>query len=156
MVRAFATLVMVVVLGMLSGCGGGYELRGRVVQGPVTSVQTVSKSQAASYVDPVPGALVRVTIDPHSLDATVLPTVTTDGNGEFSIPVSLPGAGVLIYDAQVEVSRDGIRSADGQVRLPGRGRRVLVVTPPGASQGLQHSDDILQRTLDDARPYLEQ
>ena len=142
---------------LLMGCGGGYMLRGKVVEGPIAQVQVVD-AEDPRFVEAdrsAGGAVVWVVFEPNNgIDRERLGRFVTDGEGRFEIPIDAMGAGLLMYEVEVTARRAGHQGALGVVPLPGRGGRVLVTLPRGADT-LRREEDLLDRTLRDAEPYLD-
>ena len=122
---------------LLGGCSP-YQLRGTVVEGPVTRMEVVDAGDtrlAGDRYPPVGGAAVAVTVDPDRLSAKPKGAATTDTGGNFSLKVDEFGAGSLKYDVGVTAGKAGYQTATDTFPLPGRGKRVLIMIKPGDDRG---------------------
>ncbi len=141
----------------LVGCGGGYQLRGKVIEGPIAQVLVVDADDPRfrEADSSGAGALVWGVFEPdNGIDRQRLERVVADHEGHFVIPLDATGAGFLMYEIQLTARRDGHQGARGVVPVPGRGGRVLITLPRGADT-LGNEEDYLGETLRDAQPYLD-
>ncbi|MEX2673507.1 MAG: hypothetical protein WD294_15515 [Phycisphaeraceae bacterium] len=115
---------------LLTGCGS-YAFQGRVIHGSNPEIVVVDRDDARLEGSGVPGASVRLTLDPESLGRKILPGQTTRPDGTFSIPVDEFGAGTLEYNAGLLVRKDGHEAAHSNFPLPRSNERVLIVLPRG-------------------------
>jgi hypothetical protein len=133
-------------LGALPACGT-YQLRGRVIDGPMPMLLVVSPNDARLQGHGMPGVLVDAIIDPdRPLQQTRLPAQMTDNQGHFAIPVEATGAGLLEYNVQITARLDGYTSVRRTLKLPGRDKRILIVVTPGPSGIPLDEPDILDET----------
>lgn len=147
-------LVLAVLVGAMVGCST-YELRGKAVEGGTSGVFVVDADDPRFERAGLPGASLRLTLDPQRLSAKRVGGDVTDLDGRFAIRVEEFGAGVLEYDAQLEVHASGFRRVVEQFGLPGRGKRVLVVLEAGESSEPPHGEGFLEETLRMGEPYME-
>ncbi len=135
----FALLLAALAL-VLGGCSS-YAVRGVVVMGPTSYVELVDADDPRlTQGQPISGAVVRTTVDPSSLNPIRLTGVTTGAVGEFAVPVDEFGAGWLEYELGVVVRRPGFAPAEGFMRLPPAGKRLLVTLGAGQDRrGLDES-----------------
>jgi hypothetical protein len=115
-------------------CGCTYHLEGVVVSGPVAQVQVVSSDDPRLQGPGLEHAQVNLTIDPSSLGAERLRPVTTDSHGQFSVPVSQTGAGVLKYEVSLYCRHAGCAPVQETMDLPPSWKRLLIVLAPGQDQ----------------------
>jgi len=171
MSAAIRLVFAVAVAATLVGCGG-YELRGKVIDGPYQTIEVVSADDPRLKTLGIPRARVQVTIDPDIPKSNPEPVVETDGEGGFAVPISAAGAGMLEYDVEVLVRREGMAPVIRRFPLPGSGKRLLVTAPLGEDDYLPEPDalrdtmrdadryldkggrDLIDETLRDAEPYL--
>lgn len=138
-------------------CASSYQLRGRVVEGPTAEVRVVRADNASFSKDASGGggALVWAVWEPgDGINRKRLGQFTTDENGFFSIPIDEAGAGFLIYEMELTARWRGHQGVMQTIRVPGPGKRVLITLPRGVDT-LRRPDDVLERTLRDAEPYLD-
>ena len=117
---------------LLSACAD-YRLQGVVVPGlPGTSptVEVVKQDDPRLAETGLASASLDLTLDPSRLNAKPIGSTTSGSDGSFALPVAEPGAGFLQHDVQLDVARDGYRSASERFRLPAASRRVVVTLPP--------------------------
>ncbi|MEM0913221.1 MAG: hypothetical protein AAGB29_04640 [Planctomycetota bacterium] len=148
---AMAALLAVVVTAW--GCES-YQLRGKVVSGVSSSIEVVGRDDERLAGPGIAGARVEGWIDPDRLDRERLPTRSTDADGEFALPVTATGAGLLEYDVWLTASAVRRLSASTTIRLPGSDRRVLITLGPGDGRPINRYGDPLRETLELAEPYL--
>jgi hypothetical protein len=55
----------------------------------------------------------------------------TADDGRFELPISESGAGFLEYDAGIVVQREGFMHIEHTLKLPGSGKRILIIMKPG-------------------------
>lgn len=150
-------MVALLGLGSLPGCGGGYRLAGKVVEGPVSSVSVVDRHDPRLDQPGLPGASVQSTLDPEDVGRKRLAEQTSDDSGAFAIPVGEPGAGFLEYEVEVLARMGGYQSAVGTIPLPGRDKRLLITLTPGRdTYGSTGSDAFLEDTMRMSEPFLRE
>lgn len=132
-------IALLAAMTLLSGCGT-YMLKGRVVRGSNPEVAVVDRDDPRLEGTGVPGASVRLTLDPESLGRKILPEQHTRPDGTFSIPVDEIGAGTLEYGAEVLVRKEGHEAGHGRFDLPGWDKRVLIVLPRGVDRYSEPDD----------------
>lgn len=123
--------LVLVGLCMLLGACQPYTLRGRVVQGDISYIAIVSRDDPRLSGTGIAGVQLDVTIDPGRLNRTRLHGTISGANGEVSIAIKKPGAGLLKYEASLLARRQGFLSAESVFDLPKKARRVLIVLSPG-------------------------
>ncbi|MEM1444864.1 MAG: hypothetical protein AAGF84_02320 [Planctomycetota bacterium] len=153
--RRFAWIMLgaVVVLG---GCSP-YAMRGRVIEGHRASVEVVSRDDPRLTLQE-PGladAMVSVTLDPEKLNARSIGSGVSDATGNFAIAVDVAGAGVLLHDVEVLAQRQKFFDASSQFVLPGKNQRVLITMTTGTQKRVDERP-LLERTLEEAQPYLRE
>lgn len=142
--RPLPLCVALLLLWPLTGCGG-YQLRGRVIEGATPGVLVVSRDDRRLEGNPVADASVRVTVDPDRMKPRELPSVRTDADGYFTLPIEDFGAGALEYNIMLLARANGFRASQEIFKLPGGGKRVLVILAPG--RDTYRDNDILGETL---------
>lgn len=140
----------------LVGCSG-YAIEGRVVRGSTASIQIVDKSDRR-MTEPNPtggGAVVEGVLEPDTpTERQSLGRVVTDGQGYFAMPVDALGSGFLEYEALLVARREGHQGTLRVIDLPRSRQRVLITLPLG-QDNLRIPEGVLDQTLRDAKPYLE-
>ena len=118
-------------LGVAAACSP-YTLSGRVVQGDVGYATFLDANDSQfSAGNGVGGVTVRVWTDPERLNRKVVGTGVSNPDGTFSIEIDEFGAGFLDYDISIEASRPGFAPVENYFKLPGKGRKVLIMMTPG-------------------------
>lgn len=112
------------------GCGS-YKLQGRVISGTFPSVNFVEPGDDRLNGAGVPGATVELVRDPQSLSAQSMGQVSTDGQGNFSLPVDSFGAGWLEEEWLLRVRHPRATMVEQLIRLPGNGKMTLVTLTAG-------------------------
>ena len=141
---------------LLASCAP-YAMKGRVVEGYRASVEVVDKDDPRLTLQE-PGladAYVVVTLDPERLNARRIGSGLSDATGNFAVKVDVSGAGVLLHQVEVAGSRPKFLDASGKFILPGGGKRVLVTLPAGEQKRVDDRP-VLERTLEEVRPYLRE
>ena len=152
-----APLSMLLVLWLgLTACGTP-TLRGTVVSGSAASVEWVRPSDPRLEADGVASARVAVYLNPDRFNPERIGLADADGRGRFAVPLDTPGAGVLELDVELRAVREPDHGlAAGRLSLPRRNRELLVTLPAGGGGTLAPEAGVLQKTLDDAEPYLRE
>lgn len=118
-------------LALVSAGCSPYQLQGRVVEGGTPTVLIVDRDDPRLAGYGLPGAVVQATLDPdRPFQQIPLEPTTSDGEGYFAIPVTATGAGVLEYDVQIGATLAGHAGDFRTFRLPGAGKRVLIILAP--------------------------
>lgn len=133
----------------LGGCS--YAVEGRVVRGEVSMVEVVDAGDAR-LSDPsiaLSGVGVHVQADPTSLRRKTLGRAVSSRDGGFRVPVDEFGAGVMEFDLGVFARKKGYEPAEGFLRKPGGGRRVLVTLTPGQDRATGEQPDSLRDEFGD-------
>lgn len=144
-----------------AGCANEYALHGRVIEGPAGAAPSVtivsSNEERLTMTDSSgAGATIELWIDEDSPKRQQMPSVVADGQGYFTMPVTVTGAGFLEYEARLIARRSGHQSADATFALPGGGGQVLVILPRGADRSrVGPTSDPLEDALRDGRRYME-
>ena len=145
-------IVLAGVLGLLAltGCGG-YQLRGKVIEGTFSGIEIVSKDDPRLGEPGVGGVSLHLQNDPNRLNRETIVRGSSGPDGSFELPVDLTGAGLLEYDVGLFARRKGLAPAQSAFRLPSSGRRVLITMAPGEDRDLgEERTDPLSR-FDDFR-----
>ncbi|MCB9846776.1 MAG: hypothetical protein H6814_00025 [Phycisphaeraceae bacterium] len=136
-----ARALLLLTLGaVLTGCGAGYQLRGKVIEGEISFIAVVSSDDPRLDGPGIPGVSIRLVSDPNKLNKEMLGEAVSGGDGSFSIGVDRVGAGFFNYDAGVSADRKGFEHAESQFNLPPSDRRVLVILRPGINRGPGEDD----------------
>lgn len=149
---AFAALIV------LSACSEGYHIRGRVIRGEVPSVRVVSGDDPRLSGSNITGggAMIQGILEPNTpTEMKDLGRHKADSQGFFAIPVDAFGARVLEYEAQIVARREGNAGAKGILELP-RGSDRLLITLPLGPDNLVVPEPFLDRTIRDAKPYIDE
>ncbi len=131
-IAAIAPLLLLA--AALTGCGP-YELRGRVIEGPVSSVSIVrADDPRLTASGGLTNSTIALTLDPTSLGSKPIGSTLTDTEGNFSLAITEAGAGVLEYQIGVLARRAGYTPAENFMPLPPAGKRVLVTLTRGSDR----------------------
>lgn len=127
-------LTLSVMLGVatLSGCEG-YQLRGKVVEGPVSTIMIVDQNDPKLREPGVAGTFLKITTDPGRMSQKYIGGQQTNLDGEFAVPINEPGAGLLEYTVEVHAQALGFSDAVQTFDLPGGNKRVLVILAEGTA-----------------------
>lgn len=129
--RFSAVAVLFMVLPALTGCGG-YSFKGRVIAGTFPSVLIVEPGDAAAQQGAgIAGASIELVRDSDRLNAETIGRGTTDGQGNFSIPVDVFGASWLDEDWLLRVRHPRATMVEQLIRLPKGDRRAIITLSPG-------------------------
>ena len=137
----------------LAGCGS-YKLQGVVLEGDSPRVEIVDKNDPRLEQFGVAAARLTVELDPQRLSPEMIGRGQSDGDGRFSLPIDEPGAGLLMMDVRLRVSREDFGSLQQDFELPGRGKRLVITLKPGKDDPSTGDDNLLRDTLREAAPYL--
>ncbi len=131
-----AMLVLLLAALALPACAGaGYELQGRVIAGDYSAITVVDANDPRlTGGDGLTGVALHVQLDPGQLKRRTLARGVSAGDGVFSLPIDLIGAGSFHYDVGVFARRSGRDPASGYFRLPARNKRVLIVMNRGTDR----------------------
>lgn len=150
--RHLIAVLLLLLCLTLTACSS-YNLAGSVIEGPQSAVLVVSKNDPRLKQHGIDGASLMFTIDPESLNATILPMDLTDGQGQFSTPVNVTGAGLLEYQLNVLARAPGYDSASRTLALPGGNKRLLIILASGQDK-YKPNQDILNETIDMGKQLL--
>ncbi len=139
----------------LAGCSP-YQLQGIVIQGTVPGIEIVDQDDARLDYFGVPEAAISVVLDPQRLQPEPIARGQSNKHGQFALPIEQQGAGFLILDVEVRVSKPAFRSVRQRFDLPARGQRLIVTLPRGEDRPSPDGGNILQDTLREAEPYLRE
>ncbi|MBX3351485.1 MAG: hypothetical protein KF684_01010 [Phycisphaeraceae bacterium] len=121
----------VLALSTLAACSS-YTLSGRVVPGDVGYATFLDANDPQfSGASGIGGVTVRVWTDPQKLNRKMVASGVSNPDGTFSLEIDEFGAGFLDYDISVEATRPGYAPVEDYFKLPGKGRRVLIMMTPG-------------------------
>lgn len=125
----FAGVIVAGACALLGACSS--SLQGKAIRGDYSGVEVVSDSDPRLAERGLSGVSVHVQLDPTKLKRETLGRAVSASDGSFSIPVDQFGAGVLEYDIGVYARRRGCEPAEAFFRLPGSGKRLLVIMTEG-------------------------
>jgi hypothetical protein len=135
MIRLLSRLVLLALaalsLGALTGCGGDYTIHGKVVMGPIAAVELVDADDPRLAGPGIEHATVDFILDPRSLGRKHLGATYSAEDGSFHLAVDEFGAGLLEYEIQVLAKAKKHRDSADNVKMPPRGKRILVTMAPG-------------------------
>lgn len=129
--RRLVPLAVLIVFVFAAQACSPYQLKGKVVRGDYTAVIVTDADDPRFAQEGVPGATLHLQADPGRVNRKTLATGVSEPDGSFALPVSEPGAGLLIFDVGLFARRRGFAPAEGYFQLPPGGSRVLVVMAPG-------------------------
>jgi hypothetical protein len=134
---------------LLTACSP-HTISGRVVRGDVSYVSVVDKDDPRLSEPGLPGVLLRLDLDPGRLSSKSLAQETSGTDGEFTLPVDEPGAGLIDLEVGLLARRKGFQSAEGVFKVPKGSKRVLIVMspgvdPPGYLEERESVDETLRR-----------
>ena len=147
--------VFTCLVAAIAGCKT-YQLAGKVVAGPASTVQVVDRDDPRLDQPGIDGALIEVMIDPDTLSRKPGGTTTTSGDGGFQLPITEGGAGFLQYDVRLIARLTGFTPAVETFRLPAGRKRLLITLAPGKNNYLPPKNDLLEETMEMSRPYLNE
>lgn len=141
--RVLSRLVLVGLLGGLSGCGG-YVLKGRVVEGAGGDIAFVAPDDLRLSEPGLADARITVERDPGRLSAHVAASGVSDLDGRFAISLDAFGAGWMDERWRIEAIKSGFARTSSLKRLDSatRDMRLLIVLAPGFSEA---KEDLLQQ-----------
>lgn len=145
MTRYLAYIFLLAIGLSLTGCES-YSIQGRVIHGPISSVQIVDKDEIQLHGGlGIPGAVVDFTLDPKSLGRKPLGRISTRQDGTFKfIPNDVFGAGFLEYQLGVTGQADDFRTAIDNINMPGGDKRLLITLKKGIDT-YQPKEDLLKQ-----------
>ena len=125
----------------LTGCSS-YVIQGKVVVGPVSSMTFVSPDDTRLGEAGMSDVRVTLRRDPDRLSTRVVASVTTDGDGKFSLDVNELGAGWMEEQWLLAARKPRFENAMWKQRLTMKhGKmRLLVTMTPGYSDPDPHED----------------
>jgi hypothetical protein len=129
--RAMLMMMCGLCASLMTGCGGGAVLRGKVVSGPQSMVMVVTEDDPRLAGPGLDGVTIKLTLDPRSLGRKPLGAGSTYGDGTFAIPINEFGAGLLEYEVGALARAEGHQYAEGYFKLPPPSQRVLIVMAKG-------------------------
>lgn len=143
-ITRFATALSIAAMTVAGGCAG-YTLQGRVTEGDISYAAVLDQSDSRlSGGRGIPGVQVALETDPGRLKREFVGESVTDGDGNFSIRVARPGAGILLYDVGIEARRKGYEGVRQSFRLPPKGKRVFITLRPGPDT-LTDEESLMER-----------
>ncbi|MDX2115344.1 MAG: hypothetical protein SFZ24_06950 [Planctomycetota bacterium] len=126
---------------------GPHTIKGRVIEGDVSAVMVVDKNDHRLQTPGVPGASLKLIKDPARLEPKIIAEHVSGTDGEFELPVDEFGAGVIEMDVGLLVRHRGHRSAESAFKVPGGGKRVLVMLERGRDDPSMSDDRVTPQEL---------
>jgi len=111
----------------LTGCQGADQFSGKVVVGSSSFAGSVFTNDARLNDEGIPGATVRVTLDPQRLNAIRKQPVTSARDGSFAVAIPEAAGGLQTYRVEVTASAEGYQPAIFVGDLPAHGQPFLIV-----------------------------
>jgi hypothetical protein len=129
---------------LLGACGGPYTLRGRVVQGPFSTLDFVAADDARLDEPGLPNVEIEVYRDPDRGNQRVIARQLSRGDGGFEIALDEFGAGWMDELWRITAAARGRQTADLTLALPrGDDRRLLILLAPGL--GPEPNPDLIEQ-----------
>lgn len=146
--RRFASLALlgciVFTVFMVNGCSG-YVLKGKVIRGDISYIAVVGADDDRLQGPGLAGVSISLESDPGRLNHDDVGESVSGSNGNFEIAVRKLGAGVLIYDINMEARRKGYQGVSQMFRLPRGNKRVLIMLRPGVEVLPPKEDTLLEQ-----------
>ena len=139
---------------LLGGCGGGYVLRGKVVEGSISAIVVTDREDPRLNELPVPTSTISLVLDPGRLNQEHVARGVSDLDGTFEIPVEKFGAGFLEYDFQITARHRGYEPAVREMRLPKKKKYLLIMLSPGKDR-VPNPESYRDEVIRESKPYLE-
>lgn len=135
--RSHAISVLLLIGGLigLTGCQGADQFTGKVVVGPSSYAGAVFANDARLQNEGIPGATVRVTLDPQRLNAVRKQPVTSGRDGAFTVPIPEAAGGLQTYRVEVTALAEGYQPAVFVGDLPSYGQPFLIVLGENGQRG---------------------
>ncbi len=137
-------VLAVAIMLILGGCGSGYMLQGRAVEGGYGTAMFVSADDDQLNTTPVAFAEVSLYRDAGRLNQALVAKGRSNGRGEISIAVEEFGAGWMEEQWLIQVVKSGYEMVESIVVLPRAKdeKRLLIVLSPGRSLTPPGSEDL--------------
>lgn len=146
--RCGAGMAALLIVAMAAGAAGcaGYKLEGKVVRGDISYAAIVdAKDPRFEESGGVPGVMISLETDPDRLSREYVGDAVTDADGNFSISVRRPGAGILMYDVGLEARRKGYEGVRQTFRLPPNSKKVLITLRAGADTLPEKEESLMEQ-----------
>lgn len=149
--RALTVLLAVLMGGGaatgLTGCGGGYVIRGKVVESDFNAIWFVGEGDETFDEAGIPNATVSVYRDGGKPNQRLISTGRSNAAGEFEVSLEgfdSFGAGWMIEQWLVMVERPGYRTSESILELPEKksGQRLVVFMAPGHSAPSEQTESL--------------
>lgn len=137
----FGRVVVIALVAAALGSCSPYTLRGKVIPGDISYVAMVDREDPRLEESGLEGAQVVLETDPDRLNRETVGEAVTDAEGNFAISVDQVGAGFLLYDMGLRVTRPGYQRATQMFKLPSSEQRALVILKPGQDAGGDRPED---------------
>ena len=144
--RSLIVVLLVVAGSLMPGCGSGYAIQGKAIRGEYSSVTFVHPDDSRLQDPGVADVRVFLFRDPNSLGRELAASTSSDGGGNFIIPVNSFGAGWLVEQWQVHTYLQGSQSAESILTLPkpDMNLKLLITLGRGVAVMPRMSDDLWQ------------
>ncbi len=132
---------------ILTGCGDGYVMRGKVLPGYQTAAHVVSSEDPRFETEGTPGVQIYVVRDHNSLRRARVAQGTSGRDGVFEFRISEFGAGWMDETWLIQIHGQGVVTGESIIRLPdgGDGETLLVTVESGQSSPIQEREDLLKQ-----------
>jgi len=133
-------------IALLGGCSSGYALRGKVVEGGISTIAAVDRADDRLAEQGVGDVQIRVYRDPGRLSQELAATGVSHADGSFEIAISAFGAGWMDEEWLIQTYREGYANAETVMRLPGDTvrRPVLIQLRRGAASPMRGREDLME------------
>lgn len=130
--RILLNLAAVLLCGaVLTGCSGGYRVQGRVIEGSTSMALVVDSDDPRLQQPGVGGVAIDLMLDPRSLGRKPGGSEVSMPDGNFAVPISEFGAGVLEFQLGVTAYRNGFNPTETFVAMPNFNKRLLIMMTKG-------------------------
>jgi hypothetical protein len=138
---AFA-ITLITVLVSLTACG--HPLRGKVVQGPASTIEVVHEMDPRLQGHGIANVEVLVRRDPHRPGSQLVGRERTGSTGDFSMRIQEFGAGWMHEEWLVQARSHGFQNASSVMKLPSGRWRLLITLAPGTATPFDVHEEILE------------
>ena len=141
---------LLVICGLLlPACSNSYVLKGRALEGDVTSAMSVPVGDQRLDGTGISDVKINIYRDPESLGEELVTTGYSGPNGELSIPIDVFGAGWMVENWRLEIYREGYDRLNINMRLPKReDERLLIRLAPGKSMPFDEPENLMKQYRD--------
>jgi hypothetical protein len=142
-------ILVAAIIGMMMtmiGCGGGYALRGKVVEGNASIITVTDRSDGQLQHTGISGVQIRIYRNPGRLNQELIASGVSQADGRFEIPIRAFGAGWMDEEWLIETYRSSYRNAEMMLRLPANTnkRPLLIMLARGQAAPFRGRDDVIR------------